>query len=97
MRNRRDQLTLATIGWGCACLAFLVLGILTPVDMRYYLTAIPALAVAAGIGSLMDGLAAVRHGSSRRVFSRGRGWGCRPGGGRLGSDPPAARSAAGIS
>lgn len=51
MRNRRDQLTLATIGWGCACLAFLALGLLTPVDMRYYLTAIPALAVAAGVGA----------------------------------------------
>ena len=51
LRKRRDQLTVATIGWSCACLAFLVLGLLTPVDMRYYLTAIPALAVAGGIGA----------------------------------------------
>ena len=51
MRKRRDELTLATIGWGGACLIFLLLGLLTPVDMRYYLTAIPAVAVAGGIGA----------------------------------------------
>ena len=67
MRNRRDQLTLATIGWSCACLAFLVLGLLTPVDMRYYLTAIPPLAVAAGIGSAYGWA----RGGSARVIAAG--------------------------
>jgi hypothetical protein len=41
----RDRATLAATGWLLSCGAFLVLGILTPVDMRYYLAAIPALAV----------------------------------------------------
>jgi hypothetical protein len=48
LMRRWDQLTLAVAGWSVACFAFLVLGVLTPVDMRYYLTAIPALAIAAG-------------------------------------------------
>jgi hypothetical protein len=44
-------LTLATSGWLLACAAFLVLGIVTPVDMRYYLAAIPAMAVTAAAGA----------------------------------------------
>jgi hypothetical protein len=44
-------LTLGISGWLLSCLFFLVLGILTPVDMRHYLAAIPALAIAAGIGA----------------------------------------------
>jgi hypothetical protein len=32
------------------CLLFLVLGILTPVDMRHYFAAVPVVAVAAAIG-----------------------------------------------
>jgi hypothetical protein len=53
MRRRlsRAPVTLAVAGWLLGCLVFLVLGILTPVDMRHYLAAIPALAVAAGIGA----------------------------------------------
>jgi hypothetical protein len=46
-----DRLALALGGWTLACVAFLVLGILTPVDMRYYLAALPAAAVAAGYGA----------------------------------------------
>jgi hypothetical protein len=38
-------------GWLAACAGFLILGILTPVDMRHYLAAIPALALAAGTGA----------------------------------------------
>jgi hypothetical protein len=67
MRKRRDQLTLATIGWSAACLAFLLLGLLTPVDMRYYLTAIPALAVMAGIGSSYGWA----RGGSARIIAAG--------------------------
>ena len=40
----RDRLTLASAAGRWRVLAFLVLGVLTPVDMRYYLAAIPALA-----------------------------------------------------
>ena len=50
-RRTGDRLTLALGGWTLACLAFLALGILTPVDMRYYLAALPALAIAAGCGA----------------------------------------------
>jgi hypothetical protein len=61
-QRARDRLTLALLGWGTACLGFLALGILTPVDMRYYLASIPALALtgAAGASWLWD-----RGGSSR--------------------------------
>jgi hypothetical protein len=71
MRKRRDQLTLATIGWSAACLAFLLLGLFTPVDMRYYLTAIPALAVMAGIGSSYGW---ARRGSARIVAAGLMAW-----------------------
>jgi hypothetical protein len=50
-RGARDALTLVTAAWALACLLFLVIGVLTPVDMRYYLAAIPALALAGGIGA----------------------------------------------
>lgn len=50
-RSSRDRLTLSVAGWGVACVLFLALGILTPVDMRYYLAAIPAVAIAAGYGA----------------------------------------------
>lgn len=51
IRRTGDRLTLALAGWMLACLAFLALGVLTPVDMRYYLAALPALAMAAGYGA----------------------------------------------
>ena len=47
----RDRLGLALAGWGGACLSFLVVGLLTPVDMRYYLAAIPAVALTAAIAA----------------------------------------------
>jgi hypothetical protein len=50
-RRARDRSTLAATGWLATCGAFLVLGILTPVDMRHYLAAIPALALFAAAGS----------------------------------------------
>jgi hypothetical protein len=34
-----------------SCAVFLVIGVLTPVDMRHYLAAVPALAIAAGYGA----------------------------------------------
>ena len=49
-RGARDRATLTAAGWGLSCLLFLALGILTPVDMRYYLAAIPAVAFAAAMG-----------------------------------------------
>jgi hypothetical protein len=50
-RSARDRLTLATTGWALSCLAFLVIGILTPVDMRHYLASIPAVALAGASGA----------------------------------------------
>jgi hypothetical protein len=46
-----DALTLTVGGWTLACAAFLAIGILTPVDMRYYLAASPVVAVAAAYGA----------------------------------------------
>lgn len=51
VRGARDRGTLATLGWTAACVLFLVIGIITPVDMRYYLASIPALAVAGSAGA----------------------------------------------
>jgi hypothetical protein len=64
-RLGRSPLMLAVSGWLLACLFFLVIGIVTPVDMRHYLAAIPALAIAAGIGAA-DGWFA---GGTRRATS----------------------------
>ena len=46
-----DRLALSIGGWLAACGLFLIIGVLTPVDMRYYLAAVPALAVAAAAGA----------------------------------------------
>jgi hypothetical protein len=51
LRRGRDRLTLALAGWILSCVAFLIIGVLTPVDMRHYLAAVPALAIAAGYGA----------------------------------------------
>lgn len=50
-RPSADRLAIALAGWTASCLLFLVIGILTPVDMRYYLASVPALAIAAGYGA----------------------------------------------
>ncbi len=50
-RRAADHLTLTLAGWTLSCLAFLAIGILTPVDMRYYLALVPAIAIAAGYGA----------------------------------------------
>jgi hypothetical protein len=50
-RHARDRTSLAATGWILTCGLFLLLGILTPVDMRYYLAAIPALALFGATGS----------------------------------------------
>jgi hypothetical protein len=50
-RSARDRLTLATTGWALSCLVFLVIGILTPVDMRHYLASIPVIAIAGASGA----------------------------------------------
>jgi hypothetical protein len=53
-RAARDRLTLAVSAWVVSCLMFLAVGVLTPVDMRYYLASIPVVAIlsAAGASSL---------------------------------------------
>jgi hypothetical protein len=50
-RHARDRTSLTATGWLLTCGLFLVLGILTPVDMRYYLAAIPAIALFAAAGA----------------------------------------------
>jgi hypothetical protein len=64
-RRAADRLTLAVAGWLLACVLFLVIGVLTPVDMRYYLAAIPALVIVAALG----GSAAWRDGISWRAVA----------------------------
>lgn len=50
-RSARDRLALALLGWTVSCMMFFIIGIITPVDMRYYLAAIPAVAIAAAAGA----------------------------------------------
>jgi hypothetical protein len=50
-RPAADRLAIALGGWTASCLLFLIIGILTPVDMRYYLASVPVLAIAAGYGA----------------------------------------------
>jgi hypothetical protein len=51
-RSWRDTFWLVIAGWLLACLAFLILGLLTPVDFRHYYAAIPAVAVLAGAAAV---------------------------------------------
>lgn len=50
-RRQQDRLSLTLTGWSAGCAAFLVLGVVTPVDMRYYLAYFPAVAMLAAIGA----------------------------------------------
>ncbi len=50
-RRPADPLTLTLGAWIGSCAAFLALGVLTPIDMRYYLAVLPAVAIAAGYGT----------------------------------------------
>jgi hypothetical protein len=50
-RGAADRLTLTVAGWLLACALFLLIGVFTPVDMRYYLAAIPAVAIVASVGA----------------------------------------------
>jgi hypothetical protein len=50
-RQAANRLTLAVLGLTLASLLFLAIGVLTPVDMRYYLAALPAVALAAAAGA----------------------------------------------
>jgi hypothetical protein len=47
----RDRLTLAIAGWAATLVAFLALGVATPVDFRHYLAAIPVVALVAAVGA----------------------------------------------
>ena len=51
VRSARDRLTLSLLGWSVSCALFFAIGIATPVDMRYYLAAIPAVAITAAAGA----------------------------------------------
>jgi hypothetical protein len=48
---RRDLLGLTVAGWLASAAGFLLLGVLTPIDMRYYLAAFPAVALLGGFGA----------------------------------------------
>jgi hypothetical protein len=50
-RGARDRVTLSTAGWSASCVLFVVIGIITPVDLRHYLAAIPVFALLAAAGS----------------------------------------------
>jgi hypothetical protein len=50
-RRQHDRLSLTLSGWAVAAGAFLVLGVLTPVDMRHYLAFFPAVAILAALGA----------------------------------------------
>lgn len=50
LRASRSTLALLLWCWLGACVLFLILGIMTPVDLRHYLAAFPAVAVLAGLG-----------------------------------------------
>ncbi|MGH9408074.1 MAG: hypothetical protein ACRD1V_01315, partial [Vicinamibacterales bacterium] len=50
-RHIADRLALTLAGWMVGCGLFLIVGIVTPVDMRYYLAAIPAIALLAAAGA----------------------------------------------
>ncbi|HYT65026.1 MAG TPA: hypothetical protein VEL51_01315 [Vicinamibacterales bacterium] len=50
-RASPDRLAIVLGGWTASCVLFLVVGVLTPVDMRYYLAAVPVLAIAAAYGA----------------------------------------------
>lgn len=67
----RDRLGLALAGWILACAAFLVLGVVTPIDMRYYLAAFPALAMLGGAGAAWMWRAAIW---TRAVAAALLGW-----------------------
>src|SRR5690242_16491225 len=46
-----NRLTLTLAAWLAACALFRIVGILTPIDMRYYLAAIPAVALLGSAGA----------------------------------------------
>ena len=50
-RHSRDRLTLTITAWVLTCVFYLIVGVLTPLDMRYYLAVIPALALLAALGA----------------------------------------------
>jgi hypothetical protein len=51
LARRRDALTLTVWAWLGVSFAFLLLGVVTPIDFRHYLAAFPAVAILAGYGA----------------------------------------------
>jgi len=47
---RHDRLRLVLGAWVASCLVFFVVGLLTPVELRYHLAALPVVAILAGLG-----------------------------------------------
>ena len=45
----RSRMTLLMTAWWSSCVLFLALGVLTPIDVRYYLAAAPAAAILAAV------------------------------------------------
>ena len=64
-RASRDRLTLSVSAWALTCSLYLLVGVLTPLDMRYYLAVIPALAVLAGVGASWGW----QHGGATRMVA----------------------------
>jgi hypothetical protein len=60
-RRARDRVTLSAAGWAISCGLFLILGVLTPVDMRYYLAVIPVVALLAALGASFAWTAGFAH------------------------------------
>ena len=61
-RQYPSRLVFTIAGWIAACGVFLLLGVVTPVDMRHYLAVIPAVAAAGGL--------ALEHGWNGRGVAR---------------------------
>jgi hypothetical protein len=49
-RRARDRLSIVLLAWTATCVAFLIVGLVTPIDVRYYLAAAPAICVLAARG-----------------------------------------------
>ena len=70
-RWRTDSLAATTLAWAGALVGFLVLGVLSPIDLRYYLAGYPLIALAGGL-ALATGVA--RGGLTRFIATAAAGW-----------------------
>jgi hypothetical protein len=49
--KRRDAIVWALAGWATMCVVFILVGVFTPVRMRYFFAAVPAVAILAAAGT----------------------------------------------